>query len=290
MITVLQHPILNWASDEQLIELGCARKDLVPRTAQVVEYAKSCGANVEYGHSDVFRSNWEDLKEFYTVAEKAGIDRLVVYEDGFCAPPAVKYLVRKIRKLVSVPLLIHCHDDLGLGTANTLTAIEEGAEYTDLVVNGMGDRGGLTRMEEVVVCLAGHYGVPTGVDLSKLRSLSKFVEQISGVKCQPHKPIVGDNCYIHESELHAYCIVKGLWEAMEPVKAETVGQKRQVIFGDTTLHGETAGARITALGFKYTKAQLDNVLAEIRKTLPKKHSITLDEFDEVVKKAFAEKK
>jgi 2-isopropylmalate synthase len=290
MITVLQHPILNWASDEQLIELGCPREEFVPRIVQVIEYAKSCGANVEYGHCDAFRSKWEDLEEFFSVAEKAGCDRLVMYEDGYCAPPAVKYLVRKIKKLVQVPLLIHCHDDLGLGTANTLAAIEEGAEYADLVVNGMGDKGGLTRMEEVVVALAGHYGIPTGINLEKLYSLSKLVEKISGVKCQPHNPIVGDNCFIHESELHAYCIIKGLWEAMEPVKAETVGQKRQVIFGSTTLHGESARARIASLGLDHTEDKVNAVLAEVRKILPKKHSLTLDEFDEVARRVLAKAK
>ncbi len=288
-VDVLQHPILNWASDEQLKDLGCPRENIIPRTVEVIQYAKNCGVKVGYGHSDVLRTDWEYLKQFYSVVERAGVDRAIIYEDGFGAPPAVRYVVGKLRKLLKIPMLIHCHDDLGLGTANTLAAVEAGAEYGDLVVNGLGDRGGLCIMEEVVVNLECHYGVPTGINLEKLYGLSKFVEEITGIKNRPNTPVVGENCYIHESELHIYCIIKGLWEAMEPVKAETVGQKRTVVFGGTSLHGEAARARLDVIGVKYNDDDVDAILDQMRKVFPRKRYLTMEEFDKLARETLEKK-
>ncbi len=179
--------------------------------------------------------------------------------------------------------MIHCHNDMGLGVAVTLAAMEGGASVADLVVNGMGDKAGITSMEEVVVCAEALYGVPTGIKLEKLYSLSKFVEEITGVKCQPHKAFTGENAFLHESELHAYCIISGIWEAMEPIKAETVGQKRTVVFGDTSLHGEAVRARLDALGLKYTAKDVEKIISKIRERLPSQHWVTIPEFDKIAK-------
>jgi 2-isopropylmalate synthase len=282
-IDVLQHPLLIWATDEQVAELGCPRNELIPRTVQVIEYAKSCGVEVAYGHPDASRTPWEILEEFYSVTARAGVDLLIIYEDGYGCPPGVKHLIKKIKTLVTVPLMIHCHDDVGLGTANVLAAVGEGAESADLVVNGLGDKGGLTKMEEVVVALECHYGLSTGVRLEKLYELSKFVEEITGVKRQINKPLVGENAYIHEAEIHAYCIIKGMWEAMEGVHPHVIGQERSVVFGGTTLHGEAARARLDALGLRFNSQDVESILNEIRKRLQTQPSVSLPEFDEIAR-------
>ena len=286
-VDVLQHPILIWASDEQVMELGPAREALIPRTVEVIEYAKRCGLRVAYGHPDVSRTPWEILREFYSVTARAGIDLLILYEDGYGCPPGVQHLVRKIRNLVDVPLMIHCHDDLGLGTANVLTAVGAGAEAADLVVNGLGDKGGLTKLEEVVVALETHYGLSTGIRLEKLTELSKFVEEVTGFRRQINKPLVGENAYIHEAELHVYCIVKGLWEAMEGVHPHVIGQERTVVFGSTTLHGEAVRARLDVTGHRYNSRDVESILDKLRERLQTQPSLTLDEFDELARTVFA---
>jgi len=282
-IDVLQHPILIWATDELVKELGPPRESLIPRTTEVIEYIKSCGARAAYGHPDCSRTPWEVLEEFYLAASQAGADMLILYEDGYGCPPGVQHLVRKIRALLDVPLMIHCHDDLGLGTANTLAAVGAGVVAADLVVNGLGDKGGLTKLEEVVVGLETHYGVSTGVRLERLTELSRFVERTTGFKRQINKPLVGDNAYVHESELHVYCIVKGLWEAMEGVHPNVIGQERTVVFGSTTLQGEAARARLDVLKLSYNARDIESILNEIRKRLQAQPSLTLDEFDEVAR-------
>ena len=183
--------------------------------------------------------------------------------------------------------MIHCHDDLGLGTANVLTAVGAGAEAADLVVNGLGDKGGLTKLEEVVVALETHYGLSTGIRLEKLTELSKFVEEVTGFRRQINKPLVGENAYIHEAELHVYCIVKGLWEAMEGVHPHVIGQERTVVFGSTTLHGEAVRARLDVTGHRYNSQDVESILDKLRERLQTQPSLTLDEFDELARTVLA---
>jgi 2-isopropylmalate synthase len=278
-IDVLQHPILIWASDALVEELGPPREALIPRTIEIIEYIKSCGGRAAYGHPDCTRTPWEILESFYSAAAQAGADMIILYEDGYGCPPGVEHLVRKVRGLLDVPLMIHCHDDLGLGTANTLAAVGAGAVAADGVVNGLGDKGGLAKLEEVVVGLETHYGVSTGVRLEKLTGLSRYVEEITGFTRQFNKPLVGDNAYIHETELHVYCILKGLWEAMEGVHPELIGQERHCVFGSTTLHGGAARARLDALGLRHSAQDVETILDGIRKRLTTQDGLTMDEFD-----------
>jgi len=199
----------------------------------------------------------------------------------------VQELVRRVRDLVDVRLMIHCHDDLGLGTANVLAAVGAGAEAADLVVNGLGDKGGLTKLEEVVVALETHYGLSTGIRLEKLTELSRFVEEVTGFRRQINKPLVGENAYIHEAELHVYCIVKGLWEAMEGVHPHVIGQERTVVFGSTTLHGEAVRARLDVTGQRYNSRDVELILDKLRERLQTQPSLTLEEFDELARTVLA---
>ena len=278
------HPIINHATDEQVAELGHTREETIPRIIEVIEYGLSQGLKVSYMQCDAMRSHWDFLETILPAIERAGIDRLSIAEDGYASPPGVRYFMDKLTKLVDVPILWHSHNDFGLSVANVLAAVERGAVAGDLIINGMGDKAGITSFEEVVVSLECLYGVRTGVELGKIYKLCKYVEELTGFKCQAHKAIVGDNAFLHESELHAYCIISGIWEAMEGFRAELVGHKREVVFGDTTLHGEAARAQLKKIGLKYTDKDVTTILDEIRKVLPEKHTISLDEFNEIAKK------
>ena len=278
------HSIVNHGTDEQIAEIGCTKEEIIPRVVEVIEYGLSQGLKVSFMHSDGLRASWDFIETLLPAVERAGIDRLCIAEDGYANPPAIRYYMDKVTKLLDVPIMWHAHNDFGLAVANTLAAVEGGATSADLIINGLGDKAGITSMEEVVVSLECFYGINTGVQLGKLYSLCKFVEGITGIKCQPHKAIVGDNAFLHESELHAYCIISGIWEAMEGFRAELVGHKREVVFGDTTLHGEAARAQLNTLGLKYTDKDVTTILDEVRKVLPQKRTISLDEFNEIAKK------
>lgn len=277
------HPIINHATDEQLTEIGHTRKETIPRIVDVIEYGLSKGLKVSYMQCDAMRSSWPFLETILTAVERAGIDRLTIAEDGYASPPAVRYFMDKLTELVDVPILWHSHNDFGLSVANVLAAIERGAIGGDLIVNGMGDKAGITSLEEVVVSLECFYGLDTGVKLEKLYGLSKYVEELTGINCQLHKAVVGENAFLHESEIHAYCIITGIWEAMEGFRAELVGQNRRVVFGNTSLHGEAARAQLKKLGVEYTDKDVETILDEIRKILPKQPHVSIEEFNEIAK-------
>ena len=114
-------------------------------------------------------------------------------------------------------------------------------------------------------------------------SISKFVEEITGVKRQINKPLVGENAYIHEAEIHAYCIIKGMWEAMEGVHPHVIGQEQKVIFWRDDAPWGSCPRQIGRFRVRYNSQDVNSILNEIRKRLQTQPSISLDEFDEIVR-------
>jgi len=121
-----------------------------------------------------------------------------------------------------------------MAVANTCAAVEGGAEFVDLVVNGLGDRAGNCSMEEAVMALECLYHVDTGIKLEKLMELSKLVERISKIPVPKNKAIVGGNTFTHEADIHVAAILSGRSDTFEPYKPGLVGQTRQIYFGSTT--------------------------------------------------------
>ncbi len=130
-------------------------------------------------------------------------------------------------------LSVHCHNDFGLATANTLTAIECGATAPHVCVNGLGERAGNASLEEVVVLLEALYGVRTGVRTERLTELSRLVEELSGVPVAPNKALVGYNAFSHEAGIHTHGILAHTL-TYEPLQPEVVGARRQMILGKHT--------------------------------------------------------
>ena len=156
-----------------------------------------------------------------------GASRVVIYDSvGTMLPSQMTRLVAEIRRSGSPPVLVHCHNDYGLATANSLAAIEGGAEAVDVAVNGVGGRAGNAALEEVALALENLSGLETGIDTRRLKELSSFVEQMTGLKNSPLKPIVGDYCFVHLPMMHVRCIAGGNPRAFEPFDPHQVGQQR----------------------------------------------------------------
>ena len=156
----------------------------------------------------------------------------------------------------------------------------------DLVVNKLGDRAGNTSLEEVVVALEMLYGIDTGIDLSKLYNLSKYVEKVSGVPLPYNKPVVGRNTFIHESELHVMSALEKdkYWMCFTPYRPELVGQEERVIFGPTTLHGDAIKIKCKQLGIQNYENYLDDIMQNIHKIITEKKFIEERELEEIIKK------
>jgi isopropylmalate/homocitrate/citramalate synthase len=240
------------------------------RSANLVEYAKQQGLFVGFGLSSSGRAHPLVEEASYKAAARAGADRLCLYDAvGMMSPEVVRYCMRRLRDYVGAgpELSFHCHNDVGLSTANSLAAVQGGATVLDATVNGFGQRGGITALEEIVTILAVMYGVDSGVDLSKLGSLSSLVEELYGVTVPADKPVLGRNLFLHESDAHDSAILAGRWYGWNTVKPETVGRKMILNIVPHCLHKGDHGAiagKIRNMGVTVDDVQFDEILARLR--------------------------
>ncbi|MHA1439989.1 MAG: LeuA family protein [Promethearchaeota archaeon] len=237
---------------------------------------------------DATRSDMRLLLNAIQKGIRNGIKMVMLYDTvGACNIPAIAFMVKEVKKITgNIPIGIHVHDDFGLGTASTISAVEQGAIFMDLVVNKLGDRAGNTSLEEVVVALEILYGLNTGIDLSKLYNLSKYVEKVSGVPLPYNKPVVGRNTFLHESELHVMSALDAdkFWMCFTPYRPEIVGQKENIIFGPTTLHGDAVKIKCKQLGIEPTKELINKIIEKTHNLITEKKFVTLQELENIIKK------
>ncbi|MDD1777511.1 MAG: homoaconitate hydratase [Candidatus Helarchaeota archaeon] len=229
-------PIFYPVSDLALqLVLQKSKEEAIEDITSSIQYAKDHGVITDFVLMDATRTAFEPLKTFCKVAIEAGADKIVVADTVGCMGPAsVRYYIRTLKEyldqLGGVPLSIHCHNDLGLAHANTLVAIEEGANYPHVCVNGYGERAGNTPLEELVTSLQFLYGIKT-VSLDKLYELANLVEAYFGLPLSTHKAVVGVNSFSHESGLHIHAILSGGPIAIEPYSPKMVGRERKFYMG-----------------------------------------------------------
>ena len=231
-------PIFIATSDFRLkYQLRMTREEMLERLTECIEYGKDHGLIIDYIAEDSTRSNMEFLCQVYRSAIDAGASKVCIADTvGFVRPEVMRYIVREVRERLwsdqkyKVPLAVHCHDDFGLATANTLAAIEEGVTYPQVCVNAYGERAGNAAFEEVVMALDQLYGLETGVVTEKLYALSKLVERHFVVPLPLHKSISGDNAFTHSSGIHSH---GQLTHSMtyEPISPVLVGRKREFHLG-----------------------------------------------------------
>ena len=245
-------------------KLKMTRAQVLEKAVAAIEYAKSHGFVVEFSSEDATRTDLEFLKEVHRVVQAAGADRIDVADTvGSISPPAIRHVIAELKAVTRVPIAVHCHNDFGLATANSLAAVEGGAEQVHVTVNGIGERAGNASLEEVVMGLRAFYGIGTGVDTKKLTAASKLVSRLTGVVVQPNKAIVGENAFAHESGIHVHGILgdQSTYEAMAP---DLVGRERRIVVGKHTgVH--SVENRLQEYGFVLTKEQLASVTARVKR-------------------------
>jgi len=261
---------------------------MVSLIPSVLSRIKRLGANAILDCVDATRSNLSTLTKAIKQGIKHGVKMIMLYDTvGACNISAISYLIRELKTIANdTPIGIHVHDDFGLGTASTIAAVEQGASFMDLVVNKLGDRAGNTSFEEVVVSLEMLYGIDTGIDLSKLYDLSKYIEKVSGVPLPYNKPIVGKNTFIHESELHVMSALEKdkFWMCFTPYRPEVVGQKEKVIFGPTTLHGDAIKMKCEQLGLDNYEVYLDEIVRNVHSIVTENKFITEEDLEDLIKR------
>ena len=245
-------------------KLRMSREQVLEKAVWAIDYAKAHGFVVEFSAEDATRTELAFLKQVHLKAQEAKVDRIDVPDTvGSITPPAMRYLIGQLKEVTRVPIAVHCHNDFGLATANSLAAVEAGADQVHVTVNGIGERAGNASLEEVVMSLHAFYGFRTGVDTTKLTHASKLVSRLTGVIVQPNKAIVGDNAFAHESGIHVHGIL-GDASTYEPVSPDLVGAGRKIVMGKHTgVH--SVENRLQAYGFHLTKEGLASLTARVKK-------------------------
>ncbi|MBR1373323.1 2-isopropylmalate synthase, partial [bacterium] len=212
-------------------KLKMSKTEIIDTAVSGIEYAKDHGLTVEFSAEDGTRTERDFLFEVFNQAVSAGADVLDVPDTvGILTPILTHELITDIKDNFKTPISVHFHNDFGLATANTLTAIECGANQAHVTVNGLGERTGNCSLEELVMSLKSAYGVDLGLDTTRLYSLSNLVGRLTGVKMPVNKPIVGDNAFAHESGIHVHGILNNA-STYEPMSPEMVGHSRRIVLG-----------------------------------------------------------
>jgi isopropylmalate/homocitrate/citramalate synthase len=216
-------------------KLKMTQEEVRQASLKTVRQAKDAGLHVAYVTEDTVRAPFDFVERLYRDVQEAGADRLVVADTvGIMTPLTFRWFLTEFKRRVRPKdLSVHCHNDFGLATANTLTAVECGAKAPQVCVNGLGERAGNASLEEVVLDLEALYGVDTGIRTEKLHELSQLVEELSGVPIAANKALVGYNAFSHEAGIHTHGILAHTL-TYEPLQPEVVGRYRQMILGKHT--------------------------------------------------------
>jgi methanogen homocitrate synthase len=248
------------------------RDQVLADALEQVEFARDHGLEVRFAAEDASRTDVAFLKDVYRQGADHGATLLSFADTVGCLTPMEMYgVMRDLVNDSTKPLCAHCHNDMGLATANTIMAAEAGAFQLHTTVNGIGERAGNAALEEVLVALRLKYGIDR-YDLSSLCSLSKTVEQYSGMQVPKNKAIVGEHAFSHESGIHIAAILEDPL-TYEYIPPNLVGGERRFILGKHT--GKKALEHVIgAFGYQLDEHQICWVLDQVKIRGERKCSIT----------------
>jgi homocitrate synthase NifV len=262
-------------------KLGKSRDWVLQRLREAVSFAKGQGLYVCAGAEDASRSDERFLAEFAAAAELSGADRIRFSDTvGKMDPFSMYERVSRLHSQVRVPIEIHTHNDFGMATANALAGIRAGAAFVSTTVLGLGERAGNAALEEVALALIQLYGVDSGLHLSRLPGLCRYVAQASGREIPAGKPIVGSRIFSHESEIHADGVLKDP-RNYEPYSPEELGLTREIALGRHS--GRRAlSYRLDKLGILKRPEQIEDLVKNVRSfSAHLKRGVTDDELTEL---------
>lgn len=264
------------------VQLKAIRKDaewVMKSLPEIVNYAKNFFERVSLGAQDASRADINFLMQFASLAHQRRVYRLRIADTlGVMTPLKTFSLISGLKsKFPSLPLEFHAHNDLGMATANTVTAIEGGAEYASVTVNGLGERAGNAPLEEVAMALEHSSNIRTEIDLKFLKEISSYVVSASSRELSLSKPIVGEMAFKHESGIHTKSLLE-CRDSYQPFSAEIVGRKDSGFIYGTHSGRHSILDYYKKLGLKMEDQEAHAILLIIKKaSRQKKRSLTKDE-------------
>ncbi len=260
------------------------KDEMADKIHETVTYARNLCDNVQWSPMDATRTEWDYLCRTVEIAIKAGATTINIPDTvGYTAPVESADLIRRLIETVpgadEVIFATHCHNDLGMATANSLAAVAGGARQIECTINGLGERAGNTALEEVVMALKVRHDImpwSTGIDTTKLMNISRRVAAVSGFAVQFNKAIVGKNAFAHESGIHQDGMLKNA-ETFEIMRPEDVGlSETNIVMGK---HSGRAALRskLKDLGYELADNQLNDVFVRYKALADRKKEVFDDD-------------
>ena len=271
-------------------KLKIDREECIEQTIEAVTFARSLCDDVEFSPEDAGRSDPDFLVQVLTEAIKAGATTLNIPDTvGYVAPEEygrlIEYLIKNTPGSETVVWSTHCHNDLGLATANTLAGVQGGARQVEVTINGIGERAGNTSLEEVAMAIhtrPNFFNFNTNIDTTQLTRTSRMVSAYTGMVVQPNKAIVGANAFAHEAGIHQDGMLKNqmTYEIMRP---ETVG-----LHASTLVLGKHSGrhafrVRLEDMGYgDLEKDELEQAFQRFKRLADKKKVVTDADIEAII--------
>lgn len=253
-------------SDQHIFtKIRSTREAIIERGVAAVKFAKKFVEDVEFYAEDAGRTNNEYLAQVIEAVIAAGATVVNIPDTtGFCLPDQygqkIKYLMDNVKGIENVIISAHCHNDLGLSTANALEAIRNGARQIECTINGVGERAGNTSLEEVVMILKKHnrLNFETNINTQKLYPMSRMVSEMMNMPVQPNKAIVGCNAFSHSSGIHQDGVIKNR-ENYEIIDPAEVGVDESTIVLTARSGRAALNFRVKKLGIDISKEELEDI-------------------------------
>lgn len=266
-----------------LHKFNSTREEILERAIACVKYAKSYVEDVQFYAEDAGRTDNEYLARVVEAVIKAGATVVNIPDTtGYCLPwefgEKIKYLMENVKGVEKATIAVHCHNDLGMATANTISAIRNGARQAEVTINGIGERAGNTSLEEVVMTCKCHkdLGIETNINTTRIYGISRKVSSLMNMPVQPNKAIVGRNAFAHSSGIHQDGVLKNR-ESYEIMDPKDVGLDENSILLTARSGRAALKHRLHVLGIELSKEALDKAYESFLKLADRKKEITDDD-------------
>jgi 2-isopropylmalate synthase len=275
------HTFISTSSLHIKYKLRADKKSVLQMVADSVSYSRRYCDNVEWSSEDATRSDLDFLYKCIETAIEKGAKTITIADTvGYFLPTEVKMLVKNIKNNVSnidkALLSVHCHDDLGMSVANSISAIESGVQQVHCTINGIGERAGNAALEEIVMAIETKKNIlkkNTGIETNYLAKASKLVSKITKFAVPANKAVVGKNAFAHESGIHQHGVIinNKTYEIMDPKK---IGLKKSIIVFGKHSGRHALREKIKDLGIIIEEKKFDNLFSDFKKLADKKKIIS----------------
>ena len=286
------HVFLATSAIHRQYKLNMAQHEIVRSAVEAIRIAREFCDDVEFSPEDASRTELDFLAQVVEAAVEAGATTINIPDTvGYTVPDEFgelfRYLRQNVRGLDKVRLSVHCHDDLGMAVANSLTAVVAGARQIECTINGIGERAGNCSLEEVVMALATRsqfFNLRTGVQTNRLYPVSRLVSSITGQPIPRNKAVIGENAFAHESGIHQHGMLKNA-QTYEIMRPEDVGLSRSSLVLGKHSGRHAFRDRVKELGFELDELELNRVFEEFKALADRKKELFDGDIEALVLRA-----